>query len=102
MAISKMVQQSHTFFEIIDTYDNPYKIWGVYSPCLYNNGLLGIKDEEFNAWCLYSHLYVQSIVRDLPVGGLGEGFSDLIGEVQKRIRDIRREKVVVGGICVDS
>lgn len=102
VAISKMLQQSHTFFEIIDTYDNPGKIWGVYSPCLYINGLLGIKDEEFNAWCLYYLLYVQSIVRDLPGGGPGDGFSDLNGDVQHRVRDCMREKVRLGGVCVDS
>lgn len=100
--INKMVQRSHTFFEIIDTYENPDRIWEVYHLCLYINELQGIKNKEFNAWCLYYHLYVQSIVRDLSEGGLGEGFIDLVGDVQNRIRNIQTMEVHPGGIKDDS
>lgn len=90
--IHEMVKKSHTFFEIIDTYGNPEKVWELYHPCLYVNELQGIKNKEFNAWCLYYHLYVQSIVQDLSGGGLGEGFSDLVGDVQGRIRTLSKKK----------
>ncbi|HEU17305.1 MAG TPA: hypothetical protein ENO06_01085, partial [Methanolinea sp.] len=53
LVIKKMVQQSHTFFEIIEKYDTPERIWEVYHPCLFINELQGIQNEEFNAWCLY-------------------------------------------------
>lgn len=96
--ITRMVQQSHTFFEIIEKYETPDRIWEVYHLCLYVNELQGIKNEEFNAWCLYYQLYVQSIVRDLSEGGLGEGFIDLIRDVQNRIRTLPRKKVHAGGI----
>jgi hypothetical protein len=100
--LTKMVQQSHTFFEIIDTYNSPERIQEVYHLCLYVNELWGIKNEEFNAWCLYYHLYVQSIVRDLSEGGLGEEFIDLVGDIQDRIRNILTKNVHMRGITNDT
>jgi hypothetical protein len=98
LIINEMIKKSHTFFEIIDTYDTHQKVWEIYHPCLYVNELQGIKNEEFNAWCLYYQLYVQSIVRDLSGGGLGEGFMDLVGDVQSCISKLQRKKAKAGGV----
>lgn len=92
LVIQDMIKRSHSFFEIIDTYDTPEKVREIYQLCLYVNELQGIKDEEFNAWCLYYQLYVQAIIRDLSEGGLGEGFMDLVGDVQDRIRTLPKKK----------
>ena len=83
--ICEMVKKSHTFFEIIDKYDTPEKIREIYHPAVYVNEMLGIKDEEFNAWCLYYQIYIHSIIRDISGGGLGEGFMDLVNEMQDQI-----------------
>lgn len=83
--IGEMVKKSHTFFEIIDKYDTPEKIREIYHPAVYVNEMLGIKDEEFNAWCLYYQIYIHSIIRDISEGGLGEGFMDLVNEMQDQM-----------------
>jgi hypothetical protein len=83
--IDRMVKKSHTFFEIIDKYDTPEKIREIYHPAVYVNEMRGIKDEEFNAWCLYYQIYIHSIIRDISGGGLGEGFMDLVNEMQDQI-----------------
>lgn len=88
LVITDMVKKSHTFFEIIDTYGSHEKVRELYHPCLFINELQGITDEEFNARCLYYQLYVQSIVRDLSGGGLGEGFADLLGEIQGSLGEL--------------
>ena len=83
-----MVKKSHTFFEIIDRYDTPEKIREIYHPAVFVNGMLGIKDDEFNTWCLYYQIYVHSVVRDIPGGGLGEGFMTLTNDVQAQISEL--------------
>lgn len=98
LVIQDMIKRSHSFFEIIDTYDTPEKVREIYRPCLYVNELQGLHQEEFNTWCLYYQLYVQCIVRDLSGGGLAEGFMDLVRDIQVKLRDLHRVNQQPGGI----
>jgi hypothetical protein len=86
--IQEMIKKSHTFFEFIDRYDTHEKVREIFYPILYFNELQGITDEEINSWCLYYQLYVHSVVQDLSGGGLGEGFMDLMRDVQARIKEL--------------
>ena len=96
--ICEMVKKSHTFFEIIDKYDTPEKIREIYHPAVYVNEILGIKDEEFNAWCLYYQIYIHSIIRDISGGGLGEGFMDLVNEMQDQIGTLHVDRPGAGRV----
>lgn len=89
--IPEMIRESHSFFEIIAMYDTPEKVMETYQPCLYVNELEGIQNEEFNTLCLYYQLYVQSIVRDIPTGGLGRGFMNLVRDVQLELGELHRK-----------
>lgn len=81
--IDEMVRASHTFFETICLYDTPEKIRETYQPALYPTRLAGISDPVFDDLCIYYQIFLHAVIRDIRLGGLGEGFAQLLYRTQK-------------------
>ncbi|MDO8841502.1 hypothetical protein [Methanocalculus sp.] len=80
--IDEMIRASHTFFETICHFDSPDEIRKIYSQALLVNRLAGFSSPEFDEMCIYYHIFLHGIIRDIRYGGLGEGFADVLGMVQ--------------------
>jgi hypothetical protein len=83
--VRNMVEQSHTFFEIICRYESPEKIRETFEPALLLNRLAGIRDPLFNDQYLYYQIFVHAVIRDIEHGGLGNGFASLLYESQEAV-----------------
>jgi hypothetical protein len=83
--IDEMVRASHTFFETISLYDAPEKIRETYHPALLVNRLAGVSDPAFDDLCMYYQIFVHAVIQDIRQGGLGDGFADLLGNVQETV-----------------
>lgn len=83
--VRQMVEQSHTFFEIICRYESPEKIRETFEPALLLNRLAGIRDPLFNDQLLYYQIFVHAVIRDIEHGGLGSGFASLLDESRQAI-----------------
>jgi len=83
--IPEMVRRSHSFFETIQRNGTPEKMRETYQACLSMNRVLGITDPDLNEYYLYYQVYVHAIIRDIPEGGLGEGFADLLTRLQEEL-----------------
>lgn len=84
-SIRHMVEQSHTFFEIICRLESPEKIRETFEPALLLNRLMGIRDPLFNDQYLYYQIFVHAVIRDIEHGGLGNGFASLLDESQQAV-----------------
>jgi hypothetical protein len=90
--IRRMVQDSHSFFLVIRHYSTPEKVRETFQALLFAPRLFGCQDNALEDYLLYYTIFIQSVIRDVEYGGLGEGFTNTIAGLKDCIRALHAGK----------